>query len=118
MSWLNITRNIEDYGEEAIGWLVVQNDLWAITTSGSAPDIIARIRKKTNADGSSQAWRATHVGLPVAVEYSITGFAEDMSDLIEEALISSCISCLHKPLDMGQILEIIGDILERKRESM
>ena len=47
----------------------------------------------------------------------ITGFAEDMSDLIEEALISSCISCLHKPLDMGQILEIIEDILVGKRES-
>ena len=55
---------------------------------------------------------------PTAIVILITGFAEDMSDLIEEALISSCISCLHKPLDMGQILEIIGDILERKRESM
>ncbi|KKL26119.1 hypothetical protein LCGC14_2398460, partial [marine sediment metagenome] len=41
MSWLNITRNIEDYGEETIGWLAVQNDLWAITTSGSAPDTVA-----------------------------------------------------------------------------
>ncbi|KKM82715.1 hypothetical protein LCGC14_1316740 [marine sediment metagenome] len=77
MSWLNITRNIEDYGEETIGWLAVQNDLWAITTSGSAPDTVARLRKKINADGSSQAWNDTHIGLPTAASYDITGFAED-----------------------------------------
>ncbi len=76
MSWLNITRNIEDVGEEAIGWLVVQNDLWAITTVGTS----ARLRKKLNADGSSQAWTSTYTGLPIAAEYNITGFAEDIEE--------------------------------------
>ena len=46
-----------------------------------------------------------------------TGFADDMSSVIEEALIASCISCMHKPLDMGQVLELVEDILARKRES-
>lgn len=77
MSWLNITRNIEGYGEEAIGWLVVQNDLWTITSSGTDPNTVVRLRKKINADGSSQAWTSSYAGLPSAVEYDITGFAED-----------------------------------------
>ncbi len=55
---------------------------------------------------------------PNAIVIIITGFAKDMSDLVDEALISSCISCLHKPVDMVQVLEIVEDILARKRESV
>ncbi len=55
---------------------------------------------------------------PTAIVILITGFAKEMSDPIEEALISSCISCMHKPVDMGQVLEIVKDILARKRVSV
>ena len=55
---------------------------------------------------------------PNVIVILITGFAKDMHDIIEEALISSCISCLQKPVDMGQVLEIVEDILTRKRESV
>jgi len=85
MSWLNITRNVEDYNEECIGWLAANNNLWAITASGSAapsgstvPDAASvRLRKKLPADGSSQGWNASYTGLPVATSYNITGFAAD-----------------------------------------
>ena len=77
MSWLNITRNIEDYSEEAIGWLKTQNNLWVVTTSGSA----ARLRKAELAQGgSAPVWGTSYTGLPGIVslyEYAITGFAED-----------------------------------------
>lgn len=86
MSWLNITRNIGDYGEEAIGWFATNNDLWAITVSGSAAPsgstfpggtAAARLRRKSPADGSSQGWHASYVGLPIADYYHITGYAAD-----------------------------------------
>lgn len=77
MSWLNITRNIEDYGEEVVGWLKAQDDLWAVTTiSGSA-----RLRKAELAQGgASPVWSTGYTGLPMISTYGITGFAEDIEN--------------------------------------
>lgn len=51
---------------------------------------------------------------PNAAVILITGFAKDMSDIIDEALISSCISCMNKPVDMWQVLETVENILQKK----
>ncbi len=55
---------------------------------------------------------------PKAIVILITGFAKDMRDLVDEALISSCVTCMHKPLDMWKVLEIVEDTLQRKSESV
>ena len=55
---------------------------------------------------------------PNATVILITGFGKDMGDLVDEALISSCVTCMYKPVDMWQVLEIIENILLRKRESV
>ncbi len=55
---------------------------------------------------------------PNAVVILITGYAKDMSDLIDEALISSYFSCMNKPVDMWQVLETVEDILQNKSESV
>lgn len=52
---------------------------------------------------------------PNVIVILITGFAKDMRDLVDVALISSCVTCIHKPLDMLQVLEIVEDSLLRIR---
>ena len=77
MSWLNITRNLDGYGEEAVGWLQAQSGLWVITTIGSA----ARLRKATVAAGSpSYTWEDSYTSLPPSTEYSIQNGVEDVEN--------------------------------------
>lgn len=53
-----------------------------------------------------------------AIVILITGFAKDMKNLIDEALISSCVTCMEKPVDMWRVLEIVEDNLRGKSESV
>jgi hypothetical protein len=74
MSWLNITRNLDGYGETAVGWLQAQDDLWVITTIGSG----ARLRKATAAVGSpAYVWEDSYTDLPASIGYSIQNSVED-----------------------------------------
>jgi two-component system response regulator HydG len=53
---------------------------------------------------------------PNAVAIIVTGFAQELSELVDEALLTSCYSCLTKPLDMAQVFEIICEVKVRKQE--
>jgi DNA-binding NtrC family response regulator len=55
---------------------------------------------------------------PEAVAVMITGFPQDVDGLVEEAMMNSAYSCLHKPLDMVQVFSIVDEILTRKREEV
>jgi len=74
MVWRNITRNLDGYGETAVGWLQAQNELWVITTIGSE----ARLRKVTAAAGSpAYTWEDSYTNLPASIEYNIQNGVED-----------------------------------------
>ncbi len=52
---------------------------------------------------------------PGAVAVMVTAFREEMQDLIDQALTSSAYTCLFKPVDMNQLLELLGAMREVKK---
>ncbi len=52
---------------------------------------------------------------PEAVAIMITGYRQEMSDLVEQALNKSAYACLYKPLDMDEVLRLVGEILRKKQ---
>ena len=53
---------------------------------------------------------------PNIVTIVITGYAKEMTDLIQEILDETAQTCLTKPLDMGQILGLLKEISAAKRD--
>lgn len=51
---------------------------------------------------------------PEAVAIMITGFRQEVSNLVAEALDNSAYTCLYKPLQMSKVLQLIEEILKRK----
>lgn len=53
---------------------------------------------------------------PEAVAIMITGYCQEVAYLIEEALQNNAYACLHKPLDMTMVLNLVDEIWKRKRK--
>ncbi len=53
---------------------------------------------------------------PEAVAVLMTGFRQEMADLVEEALNNNAYTCLYKPLKMPELLSLTSEILESKRK--
>lgn len=51
---------------------------------------------------------------PEAIAIMITGYRQEMNDLVEEAINNSAYACLYKPLDMETLLGLIDRILKLK----
>ena len=47
----------------------------------------------------------------------MTGYRQEVSDLIKEALRENAYTCLYKPLDIEQLLSLISEIIKVKRAS-
>ena len=54
---------------------------------------------------------------PEAMVVIMTGFGDEMEELIEQALSSSAYTCLHKPLAMGDVLKLIDEISEKRLDA-
>ncbi|MBI9046867.1 MAG: response regulator [Anaerolineaceae bacterium] len=52
---------------------------------------------------------------PHIVAVMITGYCQEMNDLVEEALRNDAFTCLYKPIDMQEMLQIIEEIGTQKR---
>ena len=50
---------------------------------------------------------------PNIVAVVITAYGEEMKDLIEEAVNSSCYTCLTKPIDMDNVLKLIEEVSKK-----
>jgi two-component system response regulator HydG len=46
----------------------------------------------------------------------MTGYRQEMADLVEEALNNHAYTCLYKPLDMEDVLRLVDEIRERKQK--
>jgi len=53
---------------------------------------------------------------PEAVAVLMTGFRQEVADLVKEALNSNAYTCLYKPLNMSELLRLTSEILEKKRK--
>ncbi len=51
---------------------------------------------------------------PDIIAVIVTGFSQELGDIVEKALWSSAYACLNKPLDMAQILKLVDDVLTKK----
>jgi len=51
---------------------------------------------------------------PNVVAIMMTGFRQEVNDLVVEALDNDAYTCLYKPLNMSRILQLIEEILKRK----
>ena len=52
---------------------------------------------------------------PGAVAVMTTAYREEMQDLIDQAISSSAYTCLSKPVDMNQLIELLGAMRETKK---
>ena len=53
---------------------------------------------------------------PEAVAIMMTAYHQEMADLVDEALSRHAYTCLHKPFEMAELLRLVDEIRERKRE--
>ncbi|NQT84293.1 response regulator [bacterium] len=53
---------------------------------------------------------------PEVVAIMMTGYFEELSELVENAISNNAYACLHKPLDIAQVLKLTDEIWERKKE--
>jgi len=51
---------------------------------------------------------------PEAVAVIMTAYREEMDDLVKAALNSSAYACIYKPIDIGRLLTLIGEIKATK----
>ena len=51
---------------------------------------------------------------PEAAAVMVTGYCQEVADLIEEAPQNNDYACLHKPLDMTEVLKLVDEVWERK----
>ena len=51
---------------------------------------------------------------PEVVAIMITGYRQEMADLVQEAINNSAYTCLYKPLEIELLLNLINKILEKK----
>jgi two-component system response regulator HydG len=54
---------------------------------------------------------------PEVVAIMMTAYRQGMSDLVEEALRSDVYTCLYKPLEIEEVLKLVGEIRERKQRA-
>lgn len=53
---------------------------------------------------------------PRAVAVMMTAYRQEMSALVDEAIRNNAYSCLYKPFDMSDMLDLIAEIIERKKK--
>ena len=54
---------------------------------------------------------------PEMVAIMMTAYRQEMADLVEEALHNHAYTCLHKPLNLEELLRLVDEVQERKREA-
>jgi len=54
---------------------------------------------------------------PEAVAIVMTAYRQEMADLVGEALNNTAYACIYKPLDMEEVLGLVGEIREKKQKA-
>jgi len=52
---------------------------------------------------------------PKTVAVLMTAYRQEVADLVEEAINNHAYTCLYKPLDMSEVLDLTSEILEKKQ---
>jgi len=62
-----------------------------------------------------ETYTAIHEIRPEAVVIMMTGYRQEVADLVKEALNNNAYTCLYKPLDMEKLITLVDEIWRRKR---
>jgi len=89
----------------------------AIRTTKQKPYDIIFIDMKLPTINGLETYLAIKEINPEAMVVIMTGYGQEMEDLVEMALNSSAYTCLHKPLAMGEVLKLIDEITEKKQKA-
>jgi DNA-binding NtrC family response regulator len=54
---------------------------------------------------------------PQAVAIMMTAYRQEVGDLVGQALNETAYSCLYKPFDMAEVLQLVDEIWDRKRKA-
>ena len=55
---------------------------------------------------------------PCACAVMMTGYRQELNDIVEQALNSSAYTCLYKPLDMDEVLNVVDEICRGNRKRL
>jgi DNA-binding NtrC family response regulator len=88
----------------------------AIEISRQRPQDILFIDMKLPVLNGLETYLAVKEINPTARAVIITGYKEEMRDLIEQALKASAYACISKPIDMDKILKVIEEITSSKEK--
>ncbi|MCJ7739339.1 MAG: response regulator [Anaerolineae bacterium] len=97
--------NIAHTGEEAIS--MAQNEVYGILL----------IDLKLPTLNGLETYLAIKAINPAVVAIMITGYRREMADLVESALRNDAYTCLHKPVDIEQLLHLVEEIWTRKQKT-
>lgn len=92
-------------GEEAI-----------VMTQKKAYDIIFIDVKLPTINGL-ETYLAIKEITPETVAIMMTGYRQEMSELVEETLNNHAYACLYKPLDMAEVLGLVDEIWKKKQKA-
>jgi two-component system response regulator HydG len=87
----------------------------AITTAQKKAFDIIFIDMKLPTLNGLETYLAIKKVNPGAVAVLMTGFRQEMAELVDEALNSNAYTCLYKPLNMSDLLQLTSEILEKKQ---
>jgi len=55
---------------------------------------------------------------PEAVAIIMTGYRQEVANLVEEALSHSAYACLYKPFDMEEVLKLVDEVWKKKQKAV
>jgi two-component system response regulator HydG len=87
----------------------------AIAKAGEADHDLVFIDMKLPTINGLETYLAIREIDPGVVAVMITAYRQEMTDLVEEALRNHAYTCLYKPIEIDEMLQIIEEICERKK---
>ena len=106
---------------------ILSNQGYRVRTANTGEEAIARAQKKDfdvifidmklPTINGLETYLAIKEVNPEAVAVMMTGYRQEIADLVEEALDNNAYTCLYKPLDGEEILRLVEEIQEKKQKT-
>jgi two-component system response regulator HydG len=89
----------------------------AIAMAREAAYDLILIDVKLPALNGLETYLAIKSARPHTVAIIMTGYRQEVADLVDEALENHAYTCLYKPLDMAELLRLVDELWKKKREA-
>jgi len=106
---------------------ILSNQGYRVCTANTGEEAIARAQKKDfdiifidmklPTINGLETYLTIKKANPEAVAIMMTGYRQEIADLVEEALNNNAYTCLYKPLDGEVILKLVEELQEKKQKA-